>query len=262
MALSNRSSLKKFLDGKVEQYNRPDFIQHDPVCIPHSFSKKQDIEVSGFFAALFAWGNRTTIINKSRELMKLMDDSPYLFCRDHAPSELKKLLEFKHRTFNTTDLLYFISFLKFHYLKHTSLESAFFIKETTSDPEHTVENSLNFFYRYFFSLDEAPLRTRKHIACPQKNSTCKRLNMFLRWMVRTDNKGVDFGIWKKCKPAQLICPVDVHVARVARSLRLLERKATDWQAAMELTRMLRTFDKSDPVKYDFALFALGVVENF
>ncbi|MEP6615503.1 MAG: TIGR02757 family protein [Ginsengibacter sp.] len=262
MTLSTGSSLKKFLDGKVEQYNRLDFIQSDPVCIPHAFSKKQDIEIAGFFAALFAWGNRTTIINKSKELMMLMDNSPFQFCKDHHPKDLKKLMAFKHRTFNTTDLLYFISFLKFHFSKNKSLESAFFTKETTIDPSLVVENALNFFYGYFFSLDDVPPRTRKHIASPQKKSTCKRLNMYLRWMVRNDNKGVDFGIWKKCTPAQLICPVDVHVARVARGMKLLSRKATDWQAAMELTSTLRRWDKADPVKYDFALFALGVVEKY
>jgi uncharacterized protein (TIGR02757 family) len=262
MKLSNKSSLKKFLDCKVKQYNQPDFIKDDPVCIPHAYSKKQDIEIAGFFAAIFAWGTRTTIISKSKQLMMLMDDSPYQFCRDHNSADLKKLLAFKHRTFNTTDLLYFIAFLKFHYSKNSSLESAFFTKETSKHADNAVEQSLNFFYNYFFSLDDVPLRTHKHIACPQKNSTCKRLNMFLRWMVRTDHNGVDFGIWKKCSPARLICPVDVHVARVARRLNLLQRNSTDWQAAMELTRALRTLDKDDPVKYDFALFALGVVEKF
>ena len=256
------SSLKNFLDRKVKQYNRPDFIKDDPVCIPHSFSKKQDIEIAGFFAAIFAWGNRTTIISKSKQLMMLMDDSPYQFCKDHNSSDLKKLLAFKHRTFNTTDVLYFIAFLKFHYSGNSSLESAFFTKQTGKHDDNPVEQSLNSFYNYFFSLNDAPLRTHKHIACPQKNSTCKRLNMFLRWMIRSDDKGVDFGIWKKCSPGWLICPVDVHVARVARGLNLLQRNITDWKAAMELTYALRTLDKNDPVKYDFALFALGVVEKF
>jgi len=262
MNFSSRSALKKFLDRKVKQYNRPDFIPDDPICIPHSFSKKQDIEISGFFAALFAWGNRTTIINKSRELMLLMDNSPYLFCRDHAQSDLKRLLAFKHRTFNTTDLLYFISFLKSHFSKNNSLESAFFKTKIQGNTGSVIENSLNAFHHYFFSLEDVPQRTKKHVAAPQNKSTCKRLNMFLRWMVRTDNCGVDFGIWKKCSPAELVCPLDLHVARVARSLHLLERKPNDWIAAMELTSTLRTLDEHDPVKYDFALFALGIVEKF
>ena len=194
--------------------------------------------------------------------MQLMDNSPYKFCRDHEISDLKRLLTFKHRTFTSTDLLYFMSFLKFHYSKKNSLESAFFNANTILDAGNMVEDSLNSFYRYFFSLEDPPQRTRKHIAAPQNKSTCKRLNMFLSWMVRTDKCGVDFGIWKKCSPAELICPLDVHVARVARSLHLLERKVNDWTAATELTRTLRTLDEDDPVKYDFALFALGVVEKF
>jgi len=257
MELSDKASLKKFLDKKVDEYDQPFFIKSDPVCIPHMFSSKQDIEISGFFAAIFSWGNRTTIINKSKELMQLMDNSPHQFCLNHDSKDLKRLIGFKHRTFNTTDLLYFIEFLKYHYSKIESLESAFFNKQGNS-----VENGLNYFYNYFFSLEDSPARTVKHIASPKKNSTCKRLNMFLRWMVRRDRNGVDFGIWKTISPAQLICPIDVHVARVARHFKLLDRKATDWQAALELTENLRSLDKKDPVKYDFALFGLGVMEKF
>ncbi len=276
MKLSDKGSLKIFLDKKVDEYNQRSFINADPICIPHSFSKKQDIEISGFFAAIFAWGNRTTIINKSRELMQLMDNAPHEFILNHKESDLKKLLGFKHRTFNTTDLLYFVEFLKHHYSKNKSLESAFFNTQTlqieASEASPTggglpagqaglVRAALNYFYDYFFSLEDAPTRTAKHIASPQKKSTCKRLNMFLRWMVRNDNRGVDFGIWKSISPAELICPVDVHVARVARHFNLLNRKATDWEAALELTNNLRKLDKTDPVKYDFALFGLGVMEN-
>ncbi|MDB5222565.1 MAG: hypothetical protein JWN83_1232 [Chitinophagaceae bacterium] len=270
MKLSDKASLKIFLDKKVDEYNQPSFIKNDPVCIPHSFSKKQDIEIAGFFAAIFAWGNRTTIINKSRELMQLMDNSPYQFILGHEVSDLKKLMGFKHRTFNTTDLLYFIEFLNHHYSKNKSLESAFFNKQSllkeASKASPTggglVGEALNHFYNYFFSLKDSPPRTVKHIASPQKKSTCKRLNMFLRWMVRKDNRGVDFGIWEKISPSQLICPIDVHVARVARHFNLLHRKATDWQSALELTANLRSLDESDPVKYDFALFGLGVMEKF
>ena len=262
MKLSDKASLKIFLDKKVDEYDQPSFIKNDPICIPHSFSKKQDIEISGFFAAIFAWGNRTTIINKSRELMLLMDNSPHQFILQHEPQDLKRVMGFKHRTFNTTDLLYFIEFLKHHYSKNRSLESAFFNSKTIALPGSIIENGLNHFYNYFFSLDDSPARTVKHIASPQKNSTCKRLNMFLRWMVRIDKHGVDFGIWKKISPSQLICPIDVHVARVARHFKLLDRKATDWQAALELTANLRSLDNDDPVKYDFALFGLGVMEKF
>lgn len=253
------NELTIFLNSKVDLYNQPSFIEDDPICIPHRFLKQQDIEIAGFFAAIFAWGNRTTIINKSTELLLLMDNDPYNFCLHHTDNDLKKLLTFKHRTFNATDLLYFIAFFKMHYSKHNSLETAF--TQWMHKDDETVENALKGFYQYFFSLPDIPERTRKHIACPQKNSSCKRLNMYLRWMVRSDNKAVDFGIWKNISPAQLICPVDVHVARVAKELKLLQRQPTDWQAALELTACLRTLDKDDPVKYDFALFGTGVMEK-
>lgn len=254
--MNKPASLPEFLNGKVDLYNQPSFISNDPVSIPHLFNKKQDIEIAGFFAAIFAWGNRTTIIQKSKELMQLMDMSPHDFCLHHHPKQLKQLMGFKHRTFNTTDLLYFIEFFKFHYSTYESLEVAF-----TRHGE-SIEEMLTGFHHYFFSLPDVPARTRKHIATPEKNSSCKRLNMFLRWMVRKDDKGVDFGIWSTISPAELICPIDLHVARVAKRLNLLQRKQTDWQAALELTTYLRTLDKTDPVKYDFALFGMGVMEKF
>ncbi len=255
------NNLKAFLDKKVKEFNRPSFINDDPVCIPHLFSQKKDIEIAGLFAAVFAWGNRTTIINKSKELMQLMDNAPYQFITGHQPKDLKRLFHFKHRTFNTTDLLYFIEFLKHHYSNNKSLESAFFNDETINNSTNTVEAALIFFFHYFFSLSDVPSRTKKHIASPEKNATCKRLNMFLRWMVRKDNAGVDFGLWKTISPAQLICPVDVHVARVAKHFKLLTRDAVDWKAALQLTTYLRTLDANDPVKYDFALFGLGVLKR-
>lgn len=252
---------RKFLDSKVEQYNQPSFIAEDPISVPHRFSKKQDIEIAGFFAATFAWGNRITIIKKSNELMKLMDDAPHAFCTGHTDNDLKKLLSFKHRTFNTTDLLYFIEFFKWHYSKHKSLETAFTLHG------NTIEEMLTGFHHYFFSLEDAPPRTRKHIASPEKGSTCKRLNMFLRWMVRRDDKGVDFGIWKQISPANLICPIDLHVARVAKRFNLLrfknaENLTVNWKTATDLTEYLRTLDPEDPVKYDFALFTLGAIEKY
>jgi uncharacterized protein (TIGR02757 family) len=251
----NSGKLKDFFDKKVDEYDQPSFIKDDPVCIPHMFSRTQDIEIAGFFAAIFAWGNRATIINKSRELMMLMDNAPYQFITQHKEKDLQRLLEFKHRTFNTTDLLYFISFFRHHYSTHKSLEIAFTMH---GEP---VEEMLTGFHHYFFSLEHVPQRTKKHIATPEKNSTCKRLNMFLRWMVRQDS-AVDFGIWKHIKPSQLICPIDLHVARVAKRFGLLQRKQTDWNAALELTDYLRTLDPHDPVKYDFALFGLGVIEKY
>ena len=256
-----QNDLKKFLDQKVVQFNNPSFIKDDPVCIPHLFSKKQDIEIAGFFAAIFAWGIRKTIINKCRDLLQLMDFAPHDFCINHNDNDLKKLIGFCHRTFNDTDLLYFISFLQFHYTKNKSLEVAFFNKHTIKQINKT-EAALNYFYSYFFSLEHVPSRTRKHIATPGKNSSCKRLNMYLRWMIRNDGKGVDFGIWDKISPAELICPIDLHVARVAGKFNLLKRKQVDWQAAVDLTNELKKFDKNDPVKYDFALFGLGILEKY
>ncbi|MGN6267752.1 MAG: TIGR02757 family protein [Ginsengibacter sp.] len=262
MKIKKESDLKIFLDKKVKEFNNVSFIKDDPICLPHLFTKKQDIEIAGFFAATFAWGIRKTIINKGMSLFQLMDNAPYDFCRHHTENDLKKLEGFCHRTFNDTDLLYFISFFKYHYSKNNSLESAFFNQKTLSAKEIVIENALNYFNQYFFSMAHVPARTKKHVAAPNRNSSCKRLNMFLRWMVRHDNKGVDFGIWKKIKPSDLICPIDLHVARVSRKLNLLSRKQVDWIAAIELTEQLRKFDPADPVKYDFALFGLGIYEKY
>lgn len=257
-------ALKNFLNKKVNEFNQPAFIKNDPISVPHLFTKKQDIEIAGFFAAIFAWGNRTTIIRKSKDLMERMDNSPYQFILQHTKKDLSKLTGFKQRTFNETDLLYFIEFLKHHYSVHNSLEDAFLkfstVDSSQSTGESFMECALTGFYNYFFSLEYAPERTRKHVATPGKGSTCKRLNMYLRWMVRNDNTGVDFGIWKKIPSSELICPIDLHVARVAKKLNILHRKQIDWQAAMELTSYLRKLDKADPVKYDFALFGLGAIE--
>jgi len=248
--------LKSFLDKKVEEYNRPAFIKDDPISIPHLFTKKQDIEIAGFFAGIFAWGNRTTIIAKSKELMQRMDNSPFDFIKNHSSKDLKNLKDFKHRTFNEDDLLYFTESLHYHYSEHSSFEQAFFPNKKLD-----TEQGLVHFKSYFFSLEHLK-RTEKHISSPLQKSTCKRLNMFLRWMVRDDNKGVDFGLWKNILPSKLIIPIDLHVARVAKKLGLLKRKQVDWIAAVELTDALRQLDDKDPVKYDFALFNLGIIEKF
>jgi len=261
----NKKTIKEFLDIKVDEYNQPFFIKDDPISIPHRFTKKQDIEIAGFFAATFAWGNRRSIINSCTALMSLMDNSPYQFIMNHEEKDLVPFMAFVHRTFNATDLFHFISFFKYHYTYpgSQSLETAFSLWMKPGDT--TMENALNGFHHYFFSkqiADEYPKRTMKHIAAPFKRSACKRLNMFLRWMVRKDDKAVDFGIWHNISPAQLICPVDLHVARVAKRLNIIQRKQVDWQSAIELTDYLRTLDKEDPVKYDFALFNLGIIEKF
>ncbi|WP_162418949.1 TIGR02757 family protein [Cyclobacterium roseum] len=251
--------LKRFLEEKVSLYNRPDFIEDDPISVPHRFAKKQDIEISGFFAATLAWGQRKTIINKSLELMAMMDNCPHDFLCHHTPSDLKPFLKFKHRTFNDLDTLYFIDFLSRHYRQHESLETAF-TPGWTGEVD-IMERLLGNFHELFFDAAHAPHRTRKHVATPKRKAACKRINMFLRWMVRKDDCGVDFGIWNRLSPAQLVCPCDLHVDRVGRSLGLIHRKATDWQTALELTRNLRKFDPEDPVKYDFALFGMGVMEK-
>ncbi|MBB6109031.1 TIGR02757 family protein [Mucilaginibacter lappiensis] len=276
-------NVKAFLDAKVAQYNQPGFIENDPISIPHMFTRKQDIEIMGFWAATLSWGQRVTIIKKCKELITLMDGAPYDFIVNHEEVDLKKLLNFKHRTFNDIDTLYFIAFFRYHYERFDSLEDAFLpaiIKEFVilSDSEGSnrqqvlrsaqndkavgAETALNHFRSYFFSLPDYPHRTKKHVSSPSQKSTCKRLNMFLRWMVRQDNCRVDFGIWNRIKPADLICPLDLHVDRVARKLLLITRKQTDWQTAEELTTRLREFDPSDPVKYDFALFGLGIEERW
>jgi uncharacterized protein (TIGR02757 family) len=252
--------LKEFLDGKVEQYNKSAFIENDPVSIPHLFSKQQDIEIMGFWAAVLAWGQRKTIISKSKELIQLMDSAPHDFILHHSDHDLKSLLQFKHRTFNATDTLYFIEFFKYYYSQHNSLEQAFAAAIASADT--TVEKGLIHFHNLFFSLPDYPARTKKHVSSPARNTACKRINMFLRWMVRKDDKGVDFGLWQQIKPSQLVCPCDLHVERVARKLMLITRKQVDWQTALELTSNLRVMDPADPVKYDFALFGLGVEEKF
>ena len=250
-------NLKDFLDKKVDTYNQPGFIQHDPISIPHQFSARQDIEIMGFLASIMAWGQRKTIINKCNELIKRMDGSPYEYIMQHREQDLKSLLGFKHRTFNDTDILYFVSFFKQHYLQFESLEDAFLIGQETKE-KVDLEQALNTFKEYFFSLPDYPQRTRKHISSPAQKSTVKRINMFLRWMVRKDNKGVDFGIWNRLSPRDLICPCDVHVERVARKLGLITLDKVNWKTALELTGNLRLLDADDPVKYDFALFGLGV----
>ena len=253
---NGKGQIKDLLNELYERYNRKDFIALDPVSIPHQFTKKQDIEIAGLFAAVFAWGQRITIINKSNELLKLMDFEPHDFIIGHTDADLKRLLGFKHRTFNDTDLLYFISFLRHWYLQADTLETAFLSFKVHQDK--TIENGLNQFKKYFFSLEDFPPRTMKHISSPEQGSSCKRLNMFLRWMVRKDTSGVDFGIWNQIKTSQLIMPLDVHSSRVARKFGLLESEKNDWKAAVELTAQLSRFDKNDPVKYDFALFGAGV----
>ncbi len=253
----NQNQIKKILDAKVKEYNNKNFITNDPICIPHKFTKQQDIEIAAFFAAILAWGNRTSIINSCNKLMGFMDNAPYQFITQHQPKDVKKMIGFVHRTYNTTDLLYTISFLQHHFAHNISLETAFFTPNVFA-----VQDALIHFRKYFFSLPDAPQRTAKHIATPQKNSACKRLNMLLRWMVRNDVAAVDFGIWKSITPASLICPLDVHVSNVANRLGILPNNNSNWSNALLLTNYLSELNPADPCIYDYALFSLGVVEKF
>ena len=252
-----QSELKEFLDAKVIQYNNPKFIESDPIQIPHQFALKEDIEISAFLTATIAWGNRKMIIKNAQRMMDLLGNSPYDFIINHKEQHLDKFEGFVHRTFNEVDIKYFIQSLKYIYLNNNNLESVFY----QFDKPNSLQYAIHQFKSIFFQL-EHPKRSEKHISDPLKGSAAKRINMFLRWMVRNDNAGVDFGIWKTISPSQLSCPLDVHSGKVARKLGLLNRKQNDAKALQELDTNLRKLDATDPVKYDFALFGLGVFEKF
>ena len=249
--------LKSFLDEKVIEYNTPEFIDSDPVQIPHLFTQKEDIEISGFLAATIAWGNRKMIIKNSHRMIQLMGESPYDFIMNHQEHHLEQLEGFVHRTFNAIDFAHFIKALQHIYTNHNGLENVFQKHQTTT----SLQPAIHELKKLFFEIPH-PQRTTKHISDPLKGSAAKRLNMWLRWMCRQDNNGVDFGIWKNISPSLLSCPLDVHSGNVARKLGLLTRKQNDAKALAELDANLRIMDPKDPVKYDFALFGLGVFEKF
>ncbi|KDN56248.1 TIGR02757 family protein [Flavobacterium seoulense] len=253
----NKTELKDFLDQKVIQYNTLDFIESDPVQIPHLFTQKEDIEIAGFLSATIAWGNRKMIIKNSHRMMELMGNAPYDFVMSHSEDDLVRLETFVHRTFNGQDFVGFMKSLQNIYKNHNGLE-AVFAKNQTAD---SMQKSISEFKQLFFEIPHLS-RTQKHISDPLNNSAAKRINMFLRWMCRQDNKGVDLGIWKTISPALLSCPLDLHSGNVARKLGLLNRKQNDGKALLELDSKLREFDATDPVKYDFALFGLGIFEDF
>lgn len=253
----NKTELKEFLDSKVEQYNNPKFIESDPIQIPHRYSKKEDIEIAAFLTATIAWGNRKSIINNASKMMDLLDNSPYDFVLNHKEKDLESLLHFVHRTFNGTDLITFVKALKHIYNNHGGLETIF----SKTAKNESLQTAISQFKTLFFEIEHLA-RTQKHVSDPLKNSAAKRINMYLRWMVRNDNTGVDFGIWNNISPSQLSCPLDVHSGNVARKLGLLTRKQNDAKALFELDTNLRKLDPKDPVKYDFALFGLGVFESF
>jgi uncharacterized protein (TIGR02757 family) len=252
-----KAELKEFLDEKVIQYNNPKFIESDPIQIPHLFTKKEDIEIAAFLTATISWGNRTMIIKNSYKMMELLNNSPYDFILNHDEKDLKSFDSFVHRTFNSIDFRQFIKSLQHIYKNHGGLENVLSIKDNSK----TYQTAINQFKKVFFEIEHQQ-RTQKHVSDPLRNSAAKRINMFLRWMVRNDKAGVDFGIWDTHNASNLSCPLDVHSGNVARKLNLLLRKQNDWKALSELDKNLRKLDKNDPVKYDFALFGLGVFEKF
>ncbi len=251
--------VKALLEEKVKEYNQSSFLRQDPISIPHLFQKKQDIEIAGFLTATIAWGQRPTILKNANWLVRQMDLDPHAFILNHSVSERDRFSKFVHRTFNGTDCMFFLESLQNIYSQYSSLEDLFLETDDKSAPDylHSIMN-----WRSLFFTIPSPIRTQKHFSNPSQGSASKRINMFLRWMIRSDTHGVDFGIWKNADPSRLICPLDVHSGRVARKLKLLARPANDWKAAIELTQALRKMDSADPVKYDFALFGLGAFERF
>lgn len=253
----NKRELKDFLDEKVQLYNSPTFIESDPIQIPHQFSKKEDIEIAGFLIATIAWGNRKSIITNGNKMMHLLDQSPHDFVFNASKNDIQSLAPFVHRTFNAIDFQFFVESLQHIYKHHSGLEQVFSQGVTANSTQPAIHS----FRKVFFSLPHQ-IRTEKHVSDPFKKSAAKRLNMYLRWMVRNDQAGVDFGIWKRIAPSVLSCPLDVHSGNVARKLGILKRKQNDAKALHELDTSLRTLDETDPVKYDFALFGLGAFERF
>ncbi len=256
--LFTKDNLKEMLDEKADWYNTVAFIEDDPVSIPHMFGLKEDREIAGLFSATIAWGQRATIIRNATRLMQLMDHAPFDFVMHAAESELRALEGFTHRTFNGQDARYFVLALRRLYAGHGGLEKV--ISGFWKDHHGDAGRALSSFRALFFSAGE-PGRTTKHVADPLRGSSAKRLNMFLRWMVRSDDRGVDFGLWKDIPMSQLCCPLDVHTGRIARALGMLRRHSNDWSAVLELTALLREFDPDDPVRYDFALFGMGMYED-
>jgi uncharacterized protein (TIGR02757 family) len=252
-----KEELREFLDEKVEKYNRIEFIEADPISIPHRFVNKEDIEISGFLAATIAWGNRTMILRNANRMMNYLDDSPYDYIMNHSDRDLERISTVIHRTFNAGDFIYFIKALKHVYKSQNGLEGIFNQYRT----EDSLQPAIHHFRNMFFELPHNN-RTMKHISDPVKGSAAKKINMYLRWMIRNDNRGVDFGLWKSISPSILSCPLDVHSGNIARKLGLLTRSQNDAKAVAELDAILRSFDRNDPVKYDFALFGLGAIEKF
>lgn len=254
----NSQEIKDLLDLKYDQFNVEDFKDEDPVCIPHQFQKKEDIEIAGFLTALIAWGRRASIINNANKLIDLLDRAPFQWVMGFEESDLAGLDHFVHRTFNGLDLVALIRSLRIVYEQEGGLEGIFVLRKDMEDTQEAIVNAR----KKLLEQAHMPGRTHKHVANPAKGSSAKRINMYLRWMVRDDKRGVDFGLWKHIRMDQLVCPLDVHTGTVARKLGLLTRKQNDWKAAIELTQKLREFNPQDPVRYDYSLFGLGAYDKF
>jgi uncharacterized protein (TIGR02757 family) len=261
-SLFTESDLIELLESKTKQYNLPSFIEADPISIPHLFSRKEDIEIAGFLSATIAWGQRPVIIRNARKWMQLMSDEPYDFMLHASEKEIQKLRPFVHRTFNGTDAVFFIKSLRNIYKKHDGLESVFQKGLEKSKNELLPMKGAIVYFRSIFLEVKHESRSEKHIANPASGSNAKRINMFLRWMIRNNQTGVDFGIWQNISPTEVLCPLDVHVGNTARALGLIAREQDDWKTVEELNMRLRDFDPKDPSKYDFALFGLGIFEGF
>jgi uncharacterized protein (TIGR02757 family) len=252
----NFSELKDFLDEKADIYNNLEFIQDDPIQIPHRFSLKQDVEIAGFLSATISWGNRKSIIKSAEKMLDIMGNSPYDFVMNYSENDLNSIKDKSiHRTFNGEDFAYFIKQFNKIYKENESLENLFLINENESNFQHSIER----FRQNFLGVEKH--RTHKHVSSPYKNSSSKRIIMFLRWMTRKDNRGVDFGIWKNIDQKFLSIPLDVHTGNISRKLGLISRTQNDWKTVEELDVVIRKFDETDPAKYDFALFGLGVTKE-
>lgn len=251
-----KKDVAEILEKKYAFFNHPSFIEHDPIQIPHQFSDLKNKEIMGFWVAMLSWGQRKTILHNAKTLIQLMEGNPYDFIMNHQEKDLQRFEHFKHRTFQLTDTLYFIDFFKRHYTEYESLESAFLL--THQKENENIKEALIGFHHYFFDVNHAPHRTKKHISTPAKNSACKRICMFLRWFVRKDQMGVDFGVWNKIQASQLICPLDIHSQTTAEKLALIQPGPANWKKAEELTFELKKLDPSDPVKYDFSLYGMGI----
>lgn len=255
-----RKEVKEYLDALCLKYNCAEFIDQDPVSVPHRYTRPEDVEIAGFLAATIAWGRRPLIVRNAMRMMELMDDAPYQYVTQSAASDWTTLMPFVHRTFNGGDFVYFVRALQYIYLSQGGLGGFF---RASYRRHETLRAVLSEFWQLFFSPELEPRSAHtRHLSSVDKGAACKRLNMYLKWMVRSDRNGVDFGLWNDAIPSSaLYLPLDVHTANTSRALGLLGRRQNDWRAVEEITSVLRDFDAADPVRYDYALFCAGIYKE-